>query len=278
MFFFWTLVPAILFAISNLMQKVGLDGAHKNAKDLAQGEAINNTQHVKSVLKNLTWWLGIGLAFFGTLGYYVALDKYNMSLVQPLMALNPVLTAIGGWWLLKEYLDKRTLVAIIFVVLGLMVAGALHNEELGIESTQGLQVFTLSIIAFCFGLLFLLKHTESRRSLIAGMAFGLSSVLIKSLTHHVEVLGGLSTQTLLDWGVILRAVFYVGTYLWGFFLMQMALAQGRSLFVVPLVSAAGMLIPSLAGVLVFQEPLSLTKALAIALVFCGSCLFIRKAP
>ncbi len=269
MFFLWTLLPALLFAVSNLLQKVGLDKAQTHA--MGHGA----WSHIKSVLQNVAWWSGIILAFFGTLGYYGALARYNISLVQPLMALNPVLTALGGWWLLKEHLDRKTLLAISVVVLGLSFAGALHRETAGIESSHALWLFGLFFL-LCVGLLQLfLRHTESRQSLIAGIHFGLSAVFMKSMESIISLGGGFDWSDPFDSRVWTRGLAYVGTYLWAFFSMQIALAKGRSLLVVPLVSAMGMFVPSLAGILVFQEPAGAPKIAALLLVLLGSLLFIK---
>lgn len=269
MFFLWTLLPALLFAISNLLQKVGLDKAQ------TQVNGSGAWANVKSVLQNLAWWAGIGLAFFGTLGYYGALARYNISLVQPIMALNPVLTAIGGWWLLKEHLDRKTVLAISLVVLGLSFAGALHGESAGKESSPALWIFGALLLTLVILLQLFLKHTETRQSAIAGIHFGLSAVFMKSMETIISAGGGFDWSDPLNPQVWTRGIAYVGTYLWAFFSMQIALAKGRSLLVVPLVSAVGMLVPSLAGILVFQEPAGAPKIAALFFVLLGSLLFMK---
>lgn len=280
-FLLWTLGPAIALAIANILQKVGLTRISHRI------HPKRPVEWVKLVAQNGIWWSGIALAGVATVGYFGALARYNISLVQPLMALNPVLTVLIGWFLLKEKMDRRTAVAISVVVLGLMMAGFLHGEHKGIESPARLWIFSAACFLLLLPAQWRVHHDESRKSLIAGVGFGLSSVFMKSLEEHFWSAGGSSLHGISDWlgmpllhvisnlDVWTRALAFVGTYLTGFILMQVALAHGRALFVIPLVSAVSMLVPTLAGIVAFQEPFGAVKIIAIALVALGSALFIK---
>lgn len=280
-FLLWTIGPAIALAIANILQKVGLSRiAH-------QIHPTRPIEWVRLVAQNWIWWSGIALAGVATVAYFGALARFNISLVQPLMALNPVLTVLMGWLLLKEHLDRRTGLAIGIVVLGLVIAGFLHGESKGVESPMRLWIFSAACFVILVPAQWRIHHEESRKSLIAGVGFGLSSVFMKSLEEHFWNAGGAHLHGASDWlgmpllqvlsvtDVWTRALAFVVTYLTGFLLMQVALAHGRALFVIPLVSAVSMLIPSLAGIIAFQEPFGLVKLVAIGLVALGSGLFIR---
>jgi uncharacterized membrane protein len=267
-FLLWTLIPAMLLAISNILQKIGLDTvAHKV-------HTHRPWEWIKTVVRNYPWWGGIGIAAVATVGYYAAIGKYNISLVQPMMALNPVLTALAGWLFLKEHLDRRTAVAIGLVVIGLCFAGFLHGEARGSESATMLWVFSASCLVFVGAVRFFIHSEEVRKSLIGGVGFGLSAVLMKSLETHYLAAGSLG-NALVDLPTLARALGYVATYLLGFVYLQVALTFGRALFVIPLTSAIGMLIPSIAGIVVFQEPFGWAKLTALGLVGFGSAMFVR---
>ena len=75
MFFLLTLSSAIGLAFGNILESIGLRGANS----------------VKSLAKNKFWLGGLFLSIVATLLYYAAMAKYNISLVQPFMALNPAL-------------------------------------------------------------------------------------------------------------------------------------------------------------------------------------------
>jgi len=269
-FLLWTLGPAVLLAVGNILQKIGLERVAHKVHVKRPGE------WVRTVIQNLPWWCGIGVAAVATIAYFGALGRYNISLVQPMMSLNPVLTVLAGWLFLKENLDKRTALATLLVVLGLSFAGFLHGEASGHESESNLTVFTLAVLA-SIGLVRLFIHNiEARKSLIGGIGFGLSAVFMKSLEGHYFFHGGTFSMALaVDPGLVIRALAFVVTYLIGFVYMQVALTHGRALFVIPLTAAIGMLIPTLAGIIVFLEPCGAAKICAVSLVALGSALFVK---
>ncbi|HSQ42488.1 MAG TPA: DMT family transporter [Fibrobacteraceae bacterium] len=280
-FFFWTLGPAALLALGNILQKIGLS-------------RIAHLMHPKRPLewiamtaRNSLWWIGIVVSAVATIGYFGALGKYNLSLVQPLMALNPVLTALVGWLCLKEHLDTRTGWGIFFVVAGLVFTGVHGKEMHGVESNTILWAYATLLAMVILGVRLLVHMFEARKSVIGGIGFGLSALFMKSLEGHFVALGGLNLQGAGEWfGPAGRTILsqpeiwgrFLGftlAYGLGFVYTQVGLTQGRALFVVPLSAAVGMLVPSVAGILVFQEPCGPLKTLAIALILLGSLLFVR---
>ena len=114
LFFLLTIGPAFCFACGNILEKSGISKVGKRT-----GGVANPWQFFKGVLSNGYWWLGISCSAIATVGYYIAMARYDLSQVQPMMVLNPVLTALMGFWLLKEKLTKRIIVAICFVVAAL---------------------------------------------------------------------------------------------------------------------------------------------------------------
>jgi uncharacterized membrane protein len=269
-FLLWTLGPAILLAIGNILQKIGL------AKIAHHVHPKRPIEWARTVVQNLPWWGGIGISAVATIVYYGALARYNISVVQPLMAFNPVLTALAGWLFLKEHLDRRTGVAITIVVLGLCFAGFLHGEVKGSENSLYLWVFAFALCVGIGAVRLFIHNVEARKSLIAGIGFGLSAVFMKSLEEHFQIRESTLTPALLfDLAMLSRALAFIATYLIGFIYLQVALTHGRALLVVPLTSAIGMLVPTLAGLVVFQEPFGILKISAVGLVALGSALFVR---
>lgn len=269
MFLLWTLGPATLFAIGNLLQKVGLG----HAATVTAGQGLMRL--IQKVFASGRWWLGIAISAVATILYYGALAKYNISLVQLMMSLNPVLTALGGWLILKEHLDRRTALAIVFVMAGIAFAGLLAGEDSGHENVQRLWLFTLLMAGVLMVFRFVVRQFEVRKSVIGGVCFGLSAVFMKSLTGLPIFQSEIGVDLLFDFQVMSRFGLFVATYLAGFSYTQMGMTQGRALFIVPLSSALGMLVPSLAGILVFGEPISWGKATALIFVTIGSLLFVR---
>lgn len=270
-FFLWTLGPAILLALGNILQKIGLS-------HVAQSQQPQGWQSwCRHVLRNLPWWGGMGLSAIATLLYYGALSRYNISLVQPMMAFNPVLTALIGWLYLKEHIELRTIIAILLIVGGLICAGTQGQEALGYENPVYLgSFFFFWVLVIMISRVFVLQF-EVRKSLIGGVGFGMAAIFVKSLSLYLQshAISPVSGAALADLGLILRFLAFLLCYFTGFFYTQAALSRGRALFVVPFSAALGMLIPALAGFLVFQEPAGPLKLGAVALVALGSALFIR---
>lgn len=271
MFWLWTLGSAFLFAVGNLLQKRGLNYAGQQASPNQIWKVI------KAVLSHGAWWLGILVSAVATLTYYAALGRFNISLVQPMMALNPALTALGGWWLFREHLDRKTFMAIFFVFAGLVIAGTLANETAGVENPVRFWIFALFLVLFMITSRWTLLNFETRKAAVGGLGFGLSAVFMKSLLTLVETTSGGLGVWIYDVDILLRALGFTASYLTGFIYTQMGLTQGRALYIIPFSAALGMLIPIAAGALVFHEPFPMAKWFAVVCVLAGSCLFIRRA-
>ena len=151
------------------------------------GGTSNPWEFFKGIVTNKFWWLGIACSGLATLGYYIAMAQYDLSQVQPMMVLNPVLTALMGFCILKEVLTKRIVVAICFVVAGLLYS----VENLG-ESTAVQNVGTLWLYAGGLSFATLIAHLwvkdrEMVDSLIMGVGFGLSAAFYKSLAMDFDL-------------------------------------------------------------------------------------------
>ncbi len=211
--------------------------------------------------------LGIFITTVATLLYYAAMAKYNISLVQPFMALNPALTAILGWKFLGEKMTKKIALAIALIFCGLILDGTLAGEELGFSGAAE------TLWEYCSGILFLLaitcfifKKSEIRDALCAGVGFGLSAVFYKSI----------SLEGLFPPPIDLRIFAFTVLYITAFFCSQLGLRRGRALFVIPLSAAVGLIVPSVGGIVVFGEPFPVQKIAVITLVLLGSVLFVRE--
>ncbi|GHV14875.1 hypothetical protein AGMMS49938_11790 [Fibrobacterales bacterium] len=253
MFFLLTLGSALGLALGNVLEAFGLRGSNS----------------AKSLLKNKFWLGGLALSVVATLLYYAAMAKYNISLVQPFMSLNPALTAILGWKLLGEKMTKRIAIAIAFIFCGLLIDGTQAGESAGSpHSLETLWIYcgaVLALLAICC--VFFLKHKriEIADALGAGVGFGLSAVLYKSIS-----IDGLFPPPV-DFRLFSFAILYCAA----FACSQVGLRRGRALFVIPLSAAAGLLVPAIGGILVFGDPAPVEKIVALIFVALGSALFVR---
>jgi drug/metabolite transporter (DMT)-like permease len=251
MFFFLTLSSAAGLAFGNILESIGL-------------RAVSS---VKGLFKNKFWVCGLFLSVIATLLYYAAMAKYNISLVQPFMALNPALTAILGWKILGEKITKKIAFAIALIFCGLLIDGTLAGEAVGAQaSAQTLWVYGGAVLALLAVFCLIFRKAEIVDSLCAGAGFGLSAVFYKSIS-----LDGLFPPP-----VDLRIFAFAVLYITAFVCSQVGLRRGRALFVIPLSAAIGLVVPTLGGIIVFGEPFPTQKIAAIILVLAGSVLFVRE--
>ncbi|MCQ2053803.1 MAG: EamA family transporter [Fibrobacter sp.] len=272
LFLLLTIGPAFLFACGNILEKSGVSTVGKRT-----GGVSKPWQFFKGVVTNKFWWLGICCSGLATVGYYIAMARYDLSQVQPMMVLNPVLTALMGFCILKEVLTKRIVVAICFVVAGLLYS----VENLG-ESTSVQNVTMLWSYAGALAVITLIAHLwckdrEMVDSLIMGVGFGISAAFYKSVAMDFD-LDAVSASTF--FGLLLdpRVWGYVATYGIAFLYSQISFSRGRALFIVPFSAAVGAAVPTLAGAVVFSEAFPIGKIISVVLVLIGAALFVVRRP
>jgi drug/metabolite transporter (DMT)-like permease len=250
MFFLLTLGSAAGLAFGNVLEAIGLRGSSS----------------AKSLLKNKFWLGGLCLSAVATLLYYAAMAKYNISLVQPFMSLNPALTAMLGWKLLGEKMTRRIAAAIAFIFCGLLIDGTQAGESGGFShSLQTLWLYCGAVLAVLAVACLAFRKSEITDALCAGTGCGLSAALYKSIS-----LDGLFPPP-----ADLRLLAFAVLYIAAFACSQIGLRRGRALFVIPLSAAAGLLIPAIGGILVFGEPAPIAKIAALLFVAAGSAMFVR---
>lgn len=271
LFFALTLGAAVCFAFGNVLSKSGV------AKSGMPADIRHPFRFIVGFLTSKRWWTGFALSAFGNVGNYTAMALYNLSLVKPISALNPVLTAVFGRIFLKEPINRRVVVAIVFVLGGLLCAAFEIGEEAGRQNVPALWVFVGALIVFAVASHFIFRSEEVGDSLVMGIGYGLSDVLYKSLAIDATARGiELSANELFSWISDLRLWAFAALYVTAFVFTQVAFSRGRALFVIPFSAAVGAVVPILAGAIVFGEPFPPAKIVSIVLVIAGSSLFIAS--
>lgn len=271
LFFILTLGAAVCFAFGNVLAKSGV------AKSGEKADIHHPIRFIVSFLTSKRWWTGFCLSALGNVGNYTAMALYNLSLVKPISALNPVLTAIFGRLFLKEPINRRVVAAIVCVLCGLLFASSEVGEAPGVQNIPALCIFVGILLAFAFASHFIFRSPEVGDSITMGTCYGLSDVLYKSLAIDATAKGiQLSADELLYWIADVRVWAFAATYITAFVFTQVAFSRGRALFVIPFSAAIGAVVPILAGALVFAEPFPPAKIMSIALVILGSSLFIAS--
>ena len=272
LFLLLTIGPAFLFACGNILEKSGVSSVGKRT-----GGVSNPWQFWKGVLTNGFWWLGLGCSVFATGGYYVAMARYDLSQVQPMMVLNPGLTAVMGFVILKEVLTRRIVVAICFVVAGLLCSVESMGEATSVQDLNMLWIFAAVVCGIALLAHLFCKDREMVDSLIMGVGFGISAAFYKSLAMDFD----LDNVTLSSVGALIldfRTLAYVATYGIAFIYSQISFSRGRALFIIPFSAAVGAAVPTIAGAIVFSEAFPFEKVISVTLVLVGACLFVVRRP
>ena len=272
LFLLLTIGPAFLFACGNILEKSGVSTVGKRT-----GGTSKPWEFFKGVVTNKFWWLGFGCSVLATVGYYIAMARYDLSQVQPMMVLNPVLTALMGFCILKEALTKRIVVAICFVVAGLLYSVESLGESTAAQNVSMLWIYSGVLCGVTLVLHLFVKNREMVDSLIMGVGFGLSAAFYKSLAMDFD-LDHIDVSSVANLLVDFRTLGYVATYGIAFLYSQISFSRGRALFIIPFSAAVGAAVPTLAGALVFSEAFPIGKIVSVALVLTGAALFVVRRP
>lgn len=271
LFFVLTLSAAVCFAFGNVLSKSGVASSGKKA------DIRHPIRFVSGFLSSGRWWMGFSLSALGNIGNYTAMALYNLSLVKPISALNPVLTAIFGRIFLKEPINRRIVCAIVCVLCGLLFAAFEIDEAAGTQNVFALWIFVACAAVFAFASYAIFRRNEVSDSLVMGICYGLSDVLYKSVAIDATAKGvELSWNEFFFWASDVRLYAFFVVYVTAFVFTQVAFSRGRALFVIPFSAAIGAVVPILAGAVVFSEPFPPAKIASIALVVAGSSLFIAS--
>lgn len=175
LFFILTLGAAVCFAFGNVLAKSGV------AKSGEKADIHHPIRFIVSFLTSKRWWTGFCLSALGNVGNYTAMALYNLSLVKPISALNPVLTAIFGRIFLKEPINRRVVAAIVCVLCGLLFASSEVGEAPGVQNIPALCIFVGILLAFAFASHFIFRSPEVGDSITMGTCYGLPMYCTKAL-------------------------------------------------------------------------------------------------
>jgi uncharacterized membrane protein len=100
---------AFLFGLCAFFQKIGL----KEIKEFS----------IKGMLKSRKWLIGILIGGIGALLYLYAIQKIEITLLQPILNLSLIFPVVFGKLILKEEITKKELVGIIIIVIGVLIIG-----------------------------------------------------------------------------------------------------------------------------------------------------------
>jgi drug/metabolite transporter (DMT)-like permease len=286
----------LLFGLAAVALKQGVS---RGLPTLTFRELVDHPFTVVGKLLRNGMWLS-GLALYGVGGglYAVALAQLDLTIVKPIITFYVVVAALLGATLLHERITRIEIFGIAVAVVGASMLG-LQGEamtgdlvHLG-EQYRGMVAITL----LCIGLsvvaalptripaLERLVGRETSLSAVSGINWGLGTAWYKLLANElfqfpsVEAAGGVMAAALTPafYGDLLTS-----PALWlllvlnvvGFGVYQLAFASGRVAVVTPIVMAATMVAPLIAGGWVYGEDLPPLKVAGIATVAVGTVILM----
>ena len=242
------LVAAFLFALAATLQQ-------KGALNLPSVSLAEPSSLLKLIGQTM-WLLGTTAMLTGYLVQAVALDRGEVSIVQPLLVTTVVFALPLGYFLTHQHVGGREIGGAFVIIVGLALFTIFGHPAEGNDNAPGsswLFVFVLVAIVSGVMLSFAGRGGPSMKAAlygsVAGVLFGLSASLTKPTLDYLE--GGVG-EMLSHWEPYVLA--FVGIL--GFVLQQVSLGTGRLAPSVATVSTVNPFVSILIGTFLLDERLS----------------------
>jgi drug/metabolite transporter (DMT)-like permease len=243
--------------VGSLFYKLGL----RKIKDDNVNLLDWNKTNVKAFLKIITtpiWMLGAIFLAIDFYIYQIALQKFELSVVKPLVNLNLIFVIFSGVFILKEKVRLKEWIGLVFVISGAFLITMYSTESETVVNYENLWIFLIfigCIIILCMLIVRKknLKRFEFFTSVTCGILFGLGGVFNKTF-YASNLRPGFFTFFL-----ILFLVAYCTAYFYG----QAAYLKGRISVISPIVNIFSILIPFFGGIIIFDEFLFISSASVI---------------
>lgn len=229
---------------------------------------------VKALVTDWRWMLGLAATSLGWVLFVQATALGDISLVQPLMSAGDLLLIVMAVVFLKERLGGAEWAGVMMTVFG-GVALAWEPAPSGLADFALARLQVLVAASVVGGGMLLLLNRKTRRpevllAMVVGLCFGLGAVLTKAMTAKFSV----SDDKLISWALLTSL--YLPTVVManvaGLVLLQAAFQRGRAAVIVPLQLAVANAVTVLAGLAIFGEQVTMSRAAGIALILTGTAL------
>jgi drug/metabolite transporter (DMT)-like permease len=262
------LVAAFLFALAATLQQ-------KGALDLPTVSLAEPSSLLK-LLGQTMWVLGTGAMLSGYVVQAAALDRGQVSIVQPLLVTTVVFALPLGYYLTDQHVGRREIGGAFVIIAGLALFTVFGQPADGNENAPGADwLFVIVVVAIVSAVMLSLANRggPSMKAALygaaAGVLFGLSASLTKPTLDYLK--GGVG-EMLSHWEPYVLA--FVGIL--GFVLQQISLGTGRLAPSVATVSTVNPFVSILIGTFLLDERLS-RPAWHVAVAIIGLVLALGGA-
>jgi len=277
------IVASLAWGLGTVLQKHGMATSFPK---ISLGQAFKQIGTIiKALFSNWIWLLGLLFMITGMLSFATALGAGDITLVQPLVCLTGVVTAIIGVLFLKEKVSHIEWIGIALILLGVVFVGAAGGEQTAQPPTNiAVAIFSVLTVILVIGSLALKKlnfRAEFTLAVAAGMTFGLANLMGKLMTQrsNIEVGEPFSFARLEVWGSVLTdypILIVLVTNIFGAVFQQTAYANGRASIVGPLMVIISNVIPILAALTILSEQVHLLHGIGIVVVIIGTAILALK--
>ncbi|HOD08702.1 MAG TPA: hypothetical protein PKG98_11510 [Myxococcota bacterium] len=269
-------VTAVLWGFGNVFQKQGMTTSFPKItlkKFFSQIPTI-----LKTLFTNWLWLIGTSMMAAGAILYVIALGLGgDVSVVQPILCLAVVVSALVGVIWLKEKVNGLEWFGIFTVFVGVVMVSVVKSSGGSAMPAVMPTVIFFSTVALLAGAAFLLGRVgisqEFSLAVSAGLAFGLANLSVATLMilfnsfeagtplFPVRVIGILTAFPL--YGIIVFNLLGSAFY-------QTAFANGRASIVASVCTIIGNTVPIIGAVLILGEKISVFHAVGIIVVLAGA--------
>ncbi len=242
------LAAAFLFALAATLQQ-------KGALDLPRVSLAEPSSLLK-LLGETMWLLGTAAMLVGYVVQAAALDRGQVSIVQPLLVTTVVFALPLGYYLTGQHVGKKEIIGAFVIIVGLALFTVFGQPAEGNGNAPGIDwliVIALAAIVSGAMLSFAGRGGLSMKAALygsaAGVLFGLSASLAKPTLGYLD--DGVD-EMLSHWEPYVLAV--VGIL--GFVLQQISLGTGRLAPSVATVSTVNPFVSIMIGTFLLDERLS----------------------
>ncbi|MHA2365106.1 MAG: EamA family transporter [Candidatus Hodarchaeales archaeon] len=264
--FILALISVILLQFGYIFQKIGLN-------DFIEIFSINKKAGIKSEAFQI-WFSGTLLTTLGSIIFFYSLTLGNLSVLQPLQGLGPLIIVILGIVILKDKLLKFEWIGIILSTVGLLILPLFSQLQTTEANIDELTVLLVSFIIFVFTILlgYFIQHWELLEKgiiegIIAGLLAGYASIFAK--IGIPPLIGSLT----IHWAIITLII----CQLMAFILLQRGFALGNVAKIASIFTSISILNPVLYGIFFFEEPFHIFQGMGILFILIGAILLSKKS-
>ena len=271
---FLAILAAFCFNYGVILQKKGL---LQGLPDIKFDEGIQNViSTFKSFFKNKNWTFGFFLGIIGYIPYLISQSLVGIVVTQPLTSVGLLVLVYFAYKKLEEHIGSIEIASFFIMGLGTILIGLAQVSEIFIDiQSIAISLILFSFLLIAFSIVFYFISTRVRGKsiegvfiiIIAGLGFSLGSIFSSALVQALNS-GFFFNIPILGLFEILFGVFWFEPYhIWAFIAFwfmiifnivaipftQASLQKGKAVLLVPIQSTVNMIVPLIAGLLIFQQ-------------------------